>query len=938
MPLAPRTELASRRALFASVSALALVFGASQPASARPLGAGASYSAPTIASDAAGASAQQGALIAQQSIKSMMRANQALQAMLAAQAAARAAASQGNVPNGLAAGGLVPDSGLAGNGVANPVTSWIGATTPTQASAGGQTLVTVQQTQQKAILNWSSFNVGANTQLYVNQSAGNTPGAPNGWIALNRVVDPSGVPSQILGQIRAEGSVYLINANGIIFGGGSQINVASLIASSLNLFSNDPTASATRFLNGGIGDLNGSNTVTNSVLLTTTNPNAGPVTIQPGASINLATNGLAVIAAPNVSNGGTFIAPSGQVALVAGVGVSYGYNGSAGASTLLVFSNAGQLLNAQNADIAPVGTLVNSGLIYTPRGNITLLGGTVAQNGVAIATTSVKQSGSIVLSSQYDATPYTGSVSFGPQAVTAILPDSDGVTLASDATSLAPFTGNAPAAPLPIQGPGLISIAGQAIDFQGGTLVYAPGQAITAHTLVLPDPRPIAPLVPDPGRIVLEPGAVLDVSGIPDTVLSAAGNVLTVKLSGNELADSPLQRTGALYGESVTVDMRLTGTNAETGESWVGTPLANLASYLNLVQQPIGQLLVNGGSIALRANEFVGASGSIINLTGGYVEYQGGVVATTRLIGSDGRIYAIGSADPSLTYVGTAGQFTVDHPHWNVTEIYTDPLLAGGSYQQDYVQGGNAGTLSIQLSNLANGTSGNPVANSGALVLQSQILASAVAGSRQTASGALPSNASFSFSGVLPIEIGDPGVLSAQSAAAASVPANFSAAAPLLAVPGSAYATNVFNSQVLDSAGFAKIALGSGVSGPAASVVEDAGTSLVVQPGGSISLSGSNVTINGNLAARAGSISITTEPAGAPPVAGVFGDLVIASSAMLNVSGVFYNDVGLSAGASATPFVNGGSIALAANLAIASGGDVTGNITLAAGSVPLRST
>ena len=74
--------------------------------------------------------------------------------------------------------------------------------------SNGQTTVTVQQTTQKAILTWTSFNVGASTTLYFDQSAGNQTDGNNDWIALNRVIDPSGVPSQILGQIKAEGSVY----------------------------------------------------------------------------------------------------------------------------------------------------------------------------------------------------------------------------------------------------------------------------------------------------------------------------------------------------------------------------------------------------------------------------------------------------------------------------------------------------------------------------------------------------------------------------------------------------------------------------------------------------------------------------------------------------------------------------------------------------------
>ncbi len=95
--------------------------------------------------------------------------------------------------------------------------------------------VNINQTQQNAILTWQSFNVGAHTQLTYNQQ-GNT-----NWVALNRVLGNSTAPSQILGSIKADGTVLVINQIGIIFGAGAQINVGSLIASSLDVGS--PSAS-----------------------------------------------------------------------------------------------------------------------------------------------------------------------------------------------------------------------------------------------------------------------------------------------------------------------------------------------------------------------------------------------------------------------------------------------------------------------------------------------------------------------------------------------------------------------------------------------------------------------------------------------------------------------------------------------------------------------
>ena len=57
------------------------------------------------------------------------------------------------------------------------------------------------------------------------------------WIAFNRILDPSLAPSQIFGTIQASGQVYVINQNGIIFGGASQVNVGALVASTMSLTS-----------------------------------------------------------------------------------------------------------------------------------------------------------------------------------------------------------------------------------------------------------------------------------------------------------------------------------------------------------------------------------------------------------------------------------------------------------------------------------------------------------------------------------------------------------------------------------------------------------------------------------------------------------------------------------------------------------------------------
>jgi filamentous hemagglutinin family protein len=91
------------------------------------------------------------------------------------------------------------------------------------------TTTTIQQNSQTLGLNWSSFNVAANETVNFVQPGQNA-------IAVNQILSSSG--SEILGHLDANGQVWLINPNGILFGSGAQVNVGGLVASTLA-----PTAS-----------------------------------------------------------------------------------------------------------------------------------------------------------------------------------------------------------------------------------------------------------------------------------------------------------------------------------------------------------------------------------------------------------------------------------------------------------------------------------------------------------------------------------------------------------------------------------------------------------------------------------------------------------------------------------------------------------------------
>ncbi|HVQ67658.1 MAG TPA: filamentous hemagglutinin N-terminal domain-containing protein [Bradyrhizobium sp.] len=264
-------------------------------------------------------SSEQAAMAVRRTSESLARTTQALQAMRAAQNAARIAATAGmtTVPNGLGTGGLVVAPGAVPSATDGGTGLWQGAALPIQSmTSAGRTQVQVTQNQQKAILTWSSFNIGRETDLYFNQTAGGNDAA--NWIALNRVVDPGLAPSRILGTIKAEGQVYVINKNGIIFGGLSQVNVASLVASSLALSNTQFLAGINVQRNtGGSGYLlpQFGEFPANETGNTPAPYTPGNVLVDAGARIVSGKQGLVALFGSNVANRGTIETPSGQTLL-----------------------------------------------------------------------------------------------------------------------------------------------------------------------------------------------------------------------------------------------------------------------------------------------------------------------------------------------------------------------------------------------------------------------------------------------------------------------------------------------------------------------------------------------------------------------------------------------------------------------------------------------
>jgi filamentous hemagglutinin family protein len=676
--------------LLAGTSALALlIYGT--PAEALCIGrcgAGGGTNAVSTAATSAIANAQQAAQVAQAAQNSLTRATLAIQAVQAAQSAARnlAQSTPSSVPNGLAPGGLLP----------NMPAGWTGANVPTESTNGGQTVVSIQQTAPRAILNWTTFNVGAQTTVNFNQQ-GNA-----NWVALNQIA-ATGVPSQILGSIKADGQVYLINPNGIIFGAGSQINVNALIASSASIGAN-------QFLNNGIYS-----TQTGSTYNPSFTNAGGPIIVEAGALITTATpssvtsgGGYVLMMGTQVQNAGTIVTPDGQTELAAGDNflIRQGYGTQTNSWSTTRGNEIAPQLNTLGSSLSGGSGLVsNSGYIEADTGDITLAGETVVQNGILISTTSVNVRGTIhLLSSASDS---FGSVTLTGNSFAGILPDTSGATALDSqraaliADSAAQNTNRDSDASIHPGGQfdnlslladledesRLEIVSGGTVEFQNGSLALAnSGQVAVSATR----------------RVQVDAGAVIDVSGLVNVSLPMSANQIAVNVQGNELRDDPNNRdTGTLFNDTVYIDDRnLIYVPAGTGgysSARYYTPggLLEVSGYLATTQHTIGEWMVGGGTITLStgANGAVVAQpGSTFNISGGSIQYQGGYLQQTYLIGSDGRIYNINNAPTYLTYSLYNG-FVIDHAHWGVKDTYWTPLRPQQVYQSGYTVGRDAGSL-----------------------------------------------------------------------------------------------------------------------------------------------------------------------------------------------------------------------------------------------------
>jgi len=716
-------SLRTRLLIGASLGSL-LIGGAAEAQNGR-ISAGRSGAADPAAAAARAAqtqAARQGDATAatRRALESFTRAAATRQAMTNAQTAARAAAfaAQSSVPNGLGKGGL-----QVGSGVALDPSLWIGAKGPTQATGtDGRTVVTVDQTQDRAILTWDSFNVGRETDLVFAQDASN-------WVVLNRVNDVNADPTRILGAIKGAGSVFILNRNGILFGGASQVNVRNLVASTADL-------SDIQFMERGIHSATAPPPQSWMPIITLPafTDAGGAVTVEAGALIRTTApatvvegGGYVMLLGSTVENRGTIITDRGQTILAAGDNfqVRAGYGTLVNQSSTVRGSEVAILLDAGSTS----GRVVNSGVIEAREGDITLAGQTVVQGGVAVATTSVNTRGTIHLLS--DLTDAKSSVTLTKDSLTLILPDLDSKATATNAQrdALLAESGIAPSRPSLFNNQGIDRLSyvqpdrkdmsrveittGGDVVFAGGSQTIAQGGQIAVVALK---------------RSTIEDGALLDVSGLRDVTMDMASNNLKINIRPFDLRDSALNREGdGIRSNDVWIDVRdlillPSGTGGYVGDRYY-TPggLLEVAGHLGNTAHTIGEWASVAGTINIRAGEAVIHRGATLDISGGSLRYDGGYMQSTRMMGSDGRMYDLGQAPAGVKMVSIGDAFVRNHARWGeaYAEVYGRPLFSGGRsarWEDGYTVGRDAGVLTLSAPTV---------------LMEGQILADVVIGERQ---------------------------------------------------------------------------------------------------------------------------------------------------------------------------------------------------------------
>src|SRR5215475_2301975 len=253
-------------------------------------------------------------------------------------------------------------------------------------SGQGGANVTINQTTPRAIINWHTFNIGAGETTRFNQPDSSS-------VTLNRVTGGLG-PSEINGTLTANGRIFIVNRDGMLFGAGAVVNTAGFLATTSDIKNSDFMAGRYNFNIPGRPD----------------------ASIVNHGTITATSSGFAALVAPGVRNSGTITATMGTVTLASGNSFTLDFYGDK-----LITLEVGDSIGGQVRDVQtglPLKSLVeNSGKLSANGGRVELTAAAARQvvdsvinnKGVVEANAIGQRGGTIRLSAATAATKGAGA-------------------------------------------------------------------------------------------------------------------------------------------------------------------------------------------------------------------------------------------------------------------------------------------------------------------------------------------------------------------------------------------------------------------------------------------------------------------------------------------------------------------------------------------------
>ena len=552
--------------------------------------------------------------------------------------------------------------------------------------------MTVTQSSNRAAINWNTFDIGSQAAVNFVQPSANA-------VALNRVNSPN--PSQIYGQLSSNGQVYLINAAGVYFAPGAQVNVGGIVATTMSM-------SDAAFMAGS----------------TTFNRNGSTGKVINEGTIQTSLNGYIAMLAPEVRNSGLLLAQSGTVAMGAGESITLNFGPTSKLESITVTeAQLDTLVENRHAIKAPNGLVILSARAANQLAASVVNSGTIEAKGVS------QQGGRIILEGTTVTNTGTLDVSSDTAQAGTIQINGKNVSISGNVVATSPTHGgtvkvlatetlNASNANINASGQqgGQIQLAANQLSLnnanlnadggtQGGNININGAGPTNAADVLGPNHPLNNPLAPPTG-----PSTVALAGSTTISTRSRYGRAGQTTVTGDHISltdTTSIDATGATAGGTILVGGDWQGSNGtyQAATVYMGQNVSIDASATDNG---------NGGKVVLwsdvtNAHSWTQVDGMIkvtgANGTGGQVETSGhqlGVASSARILIGVGGNWLLDPADVVIT--NSSGETNVSYQSKTYTPVsgvsaaevgnlsIQSALLFGGTVTINTVNSGTAGS------------------------------------------------------------------------------------------------------------------------------------------------------------------------------------------------------------------------------------------------------